>query len=194
VEDVQREFWIRPTGEDIDFGIRVRQRGWKFYFLPQASVKHMHRADLKALLKVWKSYGQAHGPLVKHHARNYMEIIFQFLGRWPNNPLLRFPLPIKGFIYIGNFHFMHLCAFLSGVGIVGMIGFSLPGWWGMLTAASLMLTALFIFKFARSCFIMRPLGNGPAFFKMKYLTNLYFILGGLSSGAKHRVACIEPSF
>ena len=95
VEDAGREFWSRPTGEDIDFGIRVREKGWKFYFLPQASVKHMHRADLKALLKVWRSYGDAHGPLIRQHARKSFEIVLQFIGLWPNNPVGYFPFPVK---------------------------------------------------------------------------------------------------
>ena len=194
VEDAKKEFWSRPTGEDIDFGIRVRQKGWKFYFLPQASVKHMHRADIKALLKVWKSYGQAHGPLIKQHAAKHMEIIFQFLGQWPDLPILRFPFPIKGLIYIGNFHFLHFFALLTTIGAIGISGFSLHGWWSMFTAASLMFTLLFACKFSRSCVNMRPFGNGAAFFKMKYLSNLYFILGGLSSGANNQVVCLEPSF
>ena len=94
VEDAQRKFWKLPTGEDMDFGLRVRKKGkWKFYFLPDASVKHMHRANLKALLKVWKSYSQAHAPLLRKHARNYFEIIFQFVGKYPNHPCLLYTSP-----------------------------------------------------------------------------------------------------
>ena len=86
VEDAQRSFWSLPTGEDIDFCLRVRKKGWKFYFLPQAFVKHMHRANLKSLLRVWQSYAQAHPPLLAAHAGKEMEIIFQFIGRWPHHP------------------------------------------------------------------------------------------------------------
>ncbi len=112
VEDGGRKFWELPTGEDMDFGMRIKKKGWKFYFLPQASVQHMHRADLGALLRVWRSYGAAHAPLLNAHASNYMEIVFQFIGRYPEHPILKFPFLVKGFIYIGNFHLMHLWGLL----------------------------------------------------------------------------------
>ena len=112
VEDAERKFWELPTGEDIDFGIRVRKKGWKFYFLPSASVQHMHRANLKALLRVWKSYAAAHAPLLDAHATNHMEIVLQFIGNYPKHPIITLPSFVKGFIYIGNFHLMHLWAAL----------------------------------------------------------------------------------
>ncbi len=104
----ERKFWDLPTGEDIDFGIRARKKDWKFYFLPSASVEHMHRADLPALLKVWKSYGAAHPVLLRAHAAARMEIILQFLGKYPEHPIIRIPFFVRGFIYIGNFHLMHI--------------------------------------------------------------------------------------
>jgi GT2 family glycosyltransferase len=182
-----------PTGEDIDFGLRVRRKNWKFYFLPDASVKHMHRAGLKALLKVWKSYGVAHGPLVSQHAKNYLEIIFQFLGAWPNMPLIKFRFPIKGFIYIGNFHLIHLFGLLSLAGLVGFF-VSLNIWWALASLISIILTSIFIFRFISACFRIEPYNKWLAFSKMKYLTNLYFILGGLKGITKHKAICIEPSF
>jgi len=112
IDDNGRKFWDLPTGEDMDFGIRSRNKGWKFYFCPQASAEHMHRADLKALRRVWQSYGAAHPVLLKAHAKNYMELCLQFMGRWPQMPIIRIPFPIKGFIYIGNFQLMHFFGFL----------------------------------------------------------------------------------
>ena len=194
VEDADREFWSLPTGEDIDFGLRVRQKGWKFYFLPQASVKHMHRANLKALIKVWKSYGRAHPPLVAKHAQRYMEIIFQFLGQYPNNPLVKFRFPVRGFIYIGNFHLMHLFGLLTIASLIAFLALGLSLGWGITALAGLILTSVFISRFCSSCRRIEPYEKWGVFFKMKYLTNLYFLLGGLEGTGKYKVLCIEPSF
>lgn len=185
VEDAQRSFWSLPTGEDIDFCLRVRKKGWKFYFLPQAFVKHMHRANLKSLLRVWQSYAQAHPPLLAAHAGKEMEIIFQFIGRWPHHPEWKFPFPWRGFIYVGNFHLMHLFAFLS------IIGIFVRGWF---LGVSVVLFLAFLWRFFRSAFNIEPYRKWPAFCKMKYLTNFYFIKGGLKGSGKYKTICIEPSF
>jgi len=194
VEDGERRFWDLPTGEDMDFGIRVRRKGWKFYFLPSASVDHMHRAGLKALLKVWRSYGAAHAPLLDIHAKNYMEIIFQFVGRYPQHPILRIPSPIKGFIYIGNFHLMHVTALLFLLCFIFQwafplsVGLKISSWFFFIA------TEIFLFRFVRMAFNIQPYGQWFAFARMKYLTNLYFILGGFKKSSKHKTFCIEPSF
>ncbi len=194
VEDNERRFWSLPTGEDIDFGLRCRKKGWKFYFLPSAIVEHMHRADLASLLKVWSSYGQAHSPLLKTHARFYLEIIFQFIGRYPRHPILRIPFFIKGFIYIGNFHLLHLFAFLFLLFFIlhwinpASFVFRFFAWF------FLPLFLVYAFKFFRSAFNIEPYQKWPQFAKMKYLTNLYFILGGLKGFWRYGALCVEPSF
>ncbi len=194
-EDGGRRFWDYPTGEDIDFGLRVRKKGnWRFYFLPSASVRHMHRANLKALLKVWKSYSVAHPILLDAHSKKEMEIIFQFLGRYPNNPGVKFGFPIKGFIYIGDFHLMHFWA------LAGLVSFLLQGYnpfsFGLrlFTLTSIILTGVFMFRFFRSAFRIEPYDKWYSFCKMKYLTNLYFVLGGFKGSFKYKTFCIEPSF
>ena len=195
VESAERRFWELPTGEDIDFGLRVRKNGgWKFYFLPSASVRHMHRADLKSLLKVWKSYGTAHPPLLYEHSKKYFEIVFQFLGEYPNLPVLKFPFPIKGFLYIGNFHLMHIFLFLFLLSFVFCWIFPLSVWWKIFSWVFLAATLIFSFKFFRPAFNIEPYNKWFEFCKMKYLTNLYFILGGLKGSLKYKTFCIEPSF
>ncbi len=194
VESAERKFWSLPTGEDIDFGIRIRKKGWKFYFLPSAYVEHMHRADLRALLRVWRSYGQAHSPLIATHATQFMEIVFQFLGKYPNNPRLKFKFPWKGFIYIGNFHLLHVFLFLLLLGLVGILIFPFSWAWKIFTLISLVLGGFFSFRFFSSCFKIEPYNKRYSFCKMKYLTNLYFFLGGLKGFKKYKVLCIEPSF
>jgi hypothetical protein len=194
VEDGERQFWNLPTGEDIDFGIRVRKKGWKFYFLPEASVDHMHRADLKALLRVWRSYAEAHGPLLKAHAKNFMEIVFQFIGRYPNHFILKFPSPIKGFIYIGNFHLMHIFGILFFIFFVLQWFFLFSFRIQLLSWAFFVSFLFFAFRFFRTAFNIEPYNKWFAFAKMKYLTNFYFFLGGLKGSFKHKTFCIEPSF
>jgi GT2 family glycosyltransferase len=194
IDDNERRFWQLPTGEDIDFGIRARKKGCKFYFLPQASVEHMHRADLRALLKVWKSYGAAHPPLLKAHAADRMEIIFQFIGKYPQHPILRIPFFVKGFIYIGNFHLMHIFGFLFLLFFILQWGYPFSFWLKLFAWITLAVTAYVKFKFFRSSFNIEPYDKWFEFAKMKYLTNLYFILGGLKGSFKNGTFCIEPSF
>jgi len=194
VDSVERMFWELPTGEDIDFGLRVRKKEWKFYFLPSASVDHMHRADLKSLLKVWRSYGEAHPPLLHRHAKNSMEIILQFVGRYPNHFILRFPSPIKGFIYLGNFHLMHLFGFLFLI-FFTLQWFFLSSLWIRLFSWVFLIPFLFFsFRYFRPTFNIEPYSKWSSFAKMKYLTNLFFLMGGLKNSLKYRTFCIEPSF
>lgn len=176
-------FWEEPTGEDIEFGLKAQKQGWKLYFAPQARVDHMHRADPKALRKVWVSYGKAHASLINKHAASYLEIVFQFLKR---KPRLKIPSRcIKGFIYIGNFQLMHIFAILTILGLV----FN-----AKLFLLSLILTLLFTYRYFRYCFLMQPKKRLLTWLKMKYLTNLSFTQGGLKGLKKYRVFCIEPSF
>ncbi len=194
VDDAGRKFWELPTGEDMDFGIRVRKKGWKFYFLPSASVQHMHRANLKALLKVWRSYGAAHGPLLNAHAKNYMEIVLQFIGKYPNHPIIPVPCFLKGFIYLGNFHLMHIWAVLFLITFILQWIFPLSVWLRLFSWIFLALGLTTAFKFFRTAFNIEPYNRWPAFAKMKYLTNLYFVLGGFKGIRKYKTFCLEPSF
>lgn len=190
----ERKFWDLPTGEDMDFGIRARKKGWKFYFLPSASVEHMHRADLPALLKVWKSYGAAHPTLLRAHAADRMEIIFQFIGKYPEHPILRIPFFVRGFIYIGNFHLMHIFGALFLLFFILQWGFPCSFWLKLFAWVSLAITSYVKFKYFRMIFNIEPYDKWIEFAKMKYLTNLYFVKGGLKGSFKNGTFCIEPSF
>lgn len=194
IDDNGRKFWDLPTGEDMDFGIRARKKGWKFYFLPSASVEHMHRADLPALLRVWKSYGAAHPVLLRAHASNSMEIIFQCIGQYPVHPILRIPFFVKGFIYIGNFHLMHIFGILFWIFFIMQWAHPCSFWMKFFAWTTLAAASFFKFRFFRTAFNMEPYNQWLAFAKMKYLTNLYFIMGGLKGSFKNGTFCIEPSF
>ncbi|MDD4980469.1 MAG: glycosyltransferase [Candidatus Omnitrophica bacterium] len=191
MREIGAKFWERPTGEDMDLSYQHRQAGWKFYFAPKAKVDHMHRADLKALLRVWVTYGQAHLPLIQKYVRkNNLEIILQFLK---GNPSFVLPFPLKGFIYLGNFHMLHIFALLFILGVVGNFIW-LGVFWKIFTLASLFLTIYFLYQYVKWNFGMEPKDKFFTWCRMKYLTNLSFIRGGLKGLSKHKVLCIEPSF
>lgn len=184
MQQIGAKFWVRPTGEDMDLSYQHRSRGWKFYFAPLAKVDHMHRADLKSLRKVWVTYGEAHLPLIEKYVKKKgLEIILQFLRSKPSFIL---PLPLKGFIYIGDFHLMHIFAFLFLLGLIfkGKI----------FAVVSLFLALYFLFQYVKWNFGMEPKSKFLVWCKMKYLTNLSFIQGGLRGFKRYKILCIEPSF
>ena len=184
IKELGLRFWDNPTGEDMDFSFQHRQKGWRFYFAPTARVDHMHRADLRSLLKVWISYGQAHAPLIhKYVNKNGLEIIFQFLK---SSPSITIPFPLKGFIYLGNFHMMHFSALLLLLGLF----FS----WGIANLCFLAALFYFTYQFIKWNLTMEPRRSFLMWCKMKYLTNLSFLRGGLRGVKRYKVFCIEPSF
>lgn len=185
------KFWERPTGEDMNLSYECRRRGLKFYFAPKAKVDHMHRADLKALRKVWVTYGQAHLPLIdKYVKRKGLEVILQFLKGAPTFVL---PFPIRGFVYVGNFHLMHLSALVFLASAV--LSFFFTALWikllGLLALAGIF---HFGYQFVKWNFGMEPKDKFWTWCNMKYLTNLSFVIGGLKDFWKYKVLCIEPSF
>jgi glycosyltransferase involved in cell wall biosynthesis len=191
MKEIGAKFWERPTGEDMDLSYQHRLKGWKFYFAPLAKVDHMHRADLKALRKVWVTYGQAHLPLIdKYVKKNGLQVILQFLNGAPS---FRLPFPIRGFAYIGNFHMMHLCAFLFLAGAVVSLLVPSVGY-KIFALVALFFTLYFGYQYVKWNFAMEPKDKFWVWCKYKYLTNLSFIQGGLKDFKKYKVLCIEPSF
>jgi hypothetical protein len=174
----------------MDLSYQHRSRGWKFYFAPQARVDHMHRADLKALRKVWITYGQAHLPLIEKYVRkNGLQIVFQNL----KGKALLLPFPCRGFIYLGNFHLLHLAGLLFLIGLVS--SFTLGGIvTEIFTLAAFLLFLYFAYQYVKWNFGMEPRNKFWSWCKMKYLTNLSFIQGGLKDFRKYKVLCVEPSF
>jgi len=191
MEEIGVNFWERPTGEDMNLSYECRRHGFKFYFAPEAKVDHMHRADLKLLRKVWVTYGQAHLPLIdKYVKKNGLEIILQFLK---GNPSFILPFPLRGFIYIGNFHLLHLFSLLSIIGLTLSFFFEGIGF-PIFTLLSFLLTLYFGYQYVKWNFGMEPTDKFWTWFKMKYLTNLSFVQGGLKDFKKYKILCIEPSF
>ncbi len=185
------KFWERPTGEDMNLSYECRRHGYKFYFAPKAKVDHMHRADLLALRKVWVSYGQAHLPLIdKYVKKQGLEVILQFLKGAPSFWL---PFPLRGFIYVGPFHLMHFFGLLVLMGL--LLRFIIGGMFvKIFTLAAFLLMFYFAYQFVKWNFSMEPKNKFWTWCKMKYLTNLSFIQGGLKDFKKYKILCIEPSF
>jgi len=52
----------------------------------------------------------------------------------------------------------------------------------------------FAYQYVKWNFAMEPKAAFWAWCKMKYLTNLSFIQGGLKDFKKYKILCIEPSF
>jgi glycosyltransferase involved in cell wall biosynthesis len=191
MQAIGAQFWDRPTGEDMDLSYQHRSQGWKFYFAPKAKVDHMHRADIKSLRKVWVTYGQAHLPLIdKYIKKKGLEALLQFIK---GTPSVTIPFPIRGFVYIGNFHLMHLFGviflaslilsiFLHGIGLK------------IVTLVMFLATLYFVYQYVKWNFGMEPKSKFLVWCKMKYLTNLSFIQGGLKDFKKFKILCIEPSF
>jgi glycosyltransferase involved in cell wall biosynthesis len=191
MKDIGAKFWERPTGEDMDLSYQHRSKGWKFYFAPKAKVDHMHRADLKLLRKVWVTYGQAHLPLIdKYVKKNGLEIAFQFLE---GNPSFVLPFPIRGFVYLGNFHLMHIFGILFIIGLALSLFFMNLAL-NIFMLSTMILTIHFGFQYVKWNFGMEPKNQFFTWCKMKYLTNLSFIEGGLKDFKKYKILCIEPSF
>jgi glycosyltransferase involved in cell wall biosynthesis len=191
MQQIGARFWDRPTGEDMDLSYQHRLRGWKFYFAPKAKVDHMHRADLKLLRKVWVTYGQAHLPLIEKYVRKRgIEVIMQFLK---GSPSFVVPAPIRGFIYIGNFHLLHLFGLLTLIGLVLSFVFTGIGI-KIFALVSLLPLLYYAYQYVKWNFGMEPKNKFFTWFKMKYLTNLSFIQGGLKDFRKYKILCIEPSF
>ncbi len=191
IKEIGAKFWERPTGEDMDLSFQYRAKGFKFYFAPKAKVDHMHRANLKSLRKVWITYGQAHAPLIEKYVnKTGIEIIFQFLK---SKPALFIPCFLKGFIYLGDFHLMHLGGLFFILSLVLSFLFRYS-FWPLLAIISFLFMFYFTFQYVKWNFFMEPRSKFFIWCEFKYLTNLSFIIGGLKNFKKYKILCIEPSF
>lgn len=191
IEAARACFWTLPTGEDVDLSHQIQRAGFRLYFAPKAKVDHMHRANSQALKKVWVTYGAAHAPLIAKYSPQVCEIVFQ---AFKSKPRLKFPFPIKGFIYLGHFHLMHI--FWALFLLSGGVSLATPGLsiMDIITWVNFLLALYFTFRSFQWCFYMQPRRHLFCWCRMLYLTNLAFILGGAKGLVKYRVFCIEPSF
>jgi len=191
LDDANARFWEHATGEDMDMCIQVESKGWKLYFAPKARIDHMHRGTFMALRKVWVTYGMAHPPLLRKYATDYLEIVLQVFKK---PYILSVPSPIRGFIYLGNFHLMHIVGGLFAISLLALALNPLLLWLKITTLLVFLLSLFFLFGFLRWCFYMQPRKHFFVWCAMMYMTNLKFIIGGLKGSKRYKTFCIEPSF
>jgi len=187
IDEIGGEFWHEPTGEDVDFSLRILLRGYKLYFAKTAIVRHMHRVSLQSYLKQWYGYGYGHPLLIAKHAAQQFEIVLQ-----TKSPVfIKIPSPWKGILHVGAFQLMHLFALgtvATGIGtaLTPVLAPSLG-----LFAGLMILTAAAYFS---PCFKLRPFGKLLTWCKIRYLTNWAFIKGAIDGSRKFGPFCVEPSW
>jgi glycosyltransferase involved in cell wall biosynthesis len=187
IEAIGGHFWDEPTGEDVDFSLRVLMRGYRLYFAKEAVVKHMHRVSLDSFMKQWYGYGYGHPLLVREHARDGLEIVIQ-----ADKPrFLHLPSPIKGVVHLGAFHLAHL-SLLASVGS-GLAALATPAALPLF-GASLGLFTLSAAAYFAPCLKLKPRNRLLTWCKIRYLTNWAFIRGALDGSRRFGTICVEPSW
>ncbi|OGS17864.1 MAG: hypothetical protein A3J83_08700 [Elusimicrobia bacterium RIFOXYA2_FULL_40_6] len=181
--DEVKHFWDESTGEDVDFSIEVQKKGYRLYFSKEAVTKHIHRASMKSFFTQLFSYGIDHPTLIKKHACNVLEIIFQLPFK---DISLRVPFLQPALIYVGSFHLMHISLAVSIVGF--LFGYKN---YAQISFFSSLLFAVWYFI---PVFKIRPLKHFFTFAKIRYLTNWGYILGSLKGALKNKTGYIEMSW
>lgn len=192
MNEVGNEFWHEITGEDVDFCLRVQAKGYKLYFAVDAVVKHMHRVSLESYLRQWHGYGYGHPLLVAKHARDVFEVVLQY-GRKKSIPLY-LPFLKKGIMHIGDYHlfqFFGVLFVLAGLGALIAPG---TAWLNWTALVSLVLAALFTYRYFRPCLKLKPASKFFTWAKIRYLTNKSFIKGAKDGTKKFGPKCIEGSW
>lgn len=192
---IGRVFWDEITAEDVDFSLRIMQKGYKLFFDPKAIVDHMHRATPQQFYKQLWGYGFGHPLLVKTHAKNVLEIFIQYFKG------ISIPVPVPGFmkgvIYIGDFHLMQLLPVLAIIKVV--VDLFKGGVPHILSAApgTLILLGLGILFAIKYFWPMTKLNPKTKFFKwakIRYMTNFSFIKGGFDGIKKFGTITVECSW
>jgi len=187
VDEVGGEFWDQPTGEDVDFCLRILQRGYRLYFAPSAVVRHMHRVSLASYLKQWYGYGYGHPLLVAEHAAPRFEVVLQL-----DRPVfVSVPSPVKGIVHVGAFHVMHLGLLATLASALALAASPAAAPW---LAGSLAVTLGAAAAYFSPCLRLRPLGKLLTWCKIRYLTNWAFLRGALDGSKRFGAICVEPSW
>ena len=187
IDEAGGEFWSQPTGEDVDFCLRILKAGWKLYFAREAVVRHMHRVSLESYLKQWYGYGYGHPLLVSRHARHGLEVVVQL-----TDPVfIDLPWPGKGIVHVGAFHLAHL--FGAATVAAGVASLAAPAVLPAL-GGSLALFAVSMALYFSPCLKLRPLSKLLEWCKIRYLTNWAFVKGALDGARRFGTVCIEPSW
>lgn len=188
VDAIGREFWHEITNEDVDFSIRIIKKGYRLYFKPDAIVEHMHRMSLKDYSRQLFGYGFGHPLPVKAHSKKVFELCLQYFG------YIYIPIPcfIKGILYIGNFHLMHIFGILFLIRLITSL--FIPGLstgvlliWGLLFVG-------FTFLYFWPIFNIKPRTNFLTWAKIRYISNWALMRGGFKGMRTWKVFYIESSW
>jgi glycosyltransferase involved in cell wall biosynthesis len=181
------EFWHQPTGEDVDFCLRVLADGYKLYYAKESVVKHMHRVNLKNFTNQWYHYGYGHPLLIAKHAAKIFEVVV-VLGPY------EFSIPIPwhnpGLINIGAFHLMHLFGAATLLSLLLQIIINTK----LLTLILGLIFLATLIRYFYPCLKIKPLRHFFTFCKIRYLTNLSFVRGAMDGTKEFGPICIEPSW
>lgn len=180
------EFWHEPTGEDVDFNLRILKKGFRLFFQPSAIVDHMHRASPQQFFKQLYGYGYGHPLLLKMHSKKVLEFYFNYFGGFS----FSIPWPVPGIIYVGDFMMMWLTG-IATVVLAMLRGFSIAqfSWVPVYVAAGLWL--FFNIKFFLPVFKMKPISKIPGFMYIHYMSKWNFIKGGLDGQKKFGTLNVE---
>ncbi len=180
VDAIGREFWHEITNEDVDFSIRILKKGFRLYYQPEAVVEHMHRVALKDYSNQLFGYGFGHPLPVKAHAKRVFEICLQYFG------YIYIPIPcfIKGVLYIGNFHLMHVFGALFLIQLILGFPANLSG----------LFFVFFTFLYFKQVFTLNPRGKFLTWAKIRYVSNWALMRGGFKGMRTWRVFYVESSW
>jgi len=185
---IGREFWHEITSEDVDFSLRILKKGYKLYYKPSAIVDHMHRVTLQAYCKQLWGYGFGHPLAVLKHAKKVLEIQFQYTPKYITFVV---PFPIRGIIYIGDYHFMHLFGLAFVINLIQtFMTQNLTAWlyaWGALFL-------FFLWKYFKPMLKLTPKSSILTWCKIRYVSNWALMKGGFKGGKTFGVIYLESSW
>lgn len=187
-DKIGREFWHEITNEDVDFSIRIIKNGFKLYYAPLAVVEHMHRVTLQAYCHQLYGYGFGHPLPIKAHARNIFEVCLQYFGYI----YIPIPSPVKGMLYIGDFHLMHIFGLLFVSRLINSI-FS-----PILFNKTLLVLGVIFFVSGLSYFwpmlSLKPRSKFFRWAKIRYVSNWALMRGGFKGMKTWGVFYLESSW
>ena len=174
--------------EDVDFSIRIIKKGFRLFFQPDAVVEHMHRVTLEAYCKQLFGYGFGHPLSVQVHAKKIFEICLQYFG------YIYIPVPcfIKGVVYIGNFHLMHIFGALFLIRL--FLALFNPGLFNGWILFFGLLSLVFGILYFLPALKLNPKSKFLAWAKIRYLSNWALMRGGFKGMKEWRVFYIESSW
>lgn len=185
---VGREFWHEITSEDVDFSLRILKKGFKLYYKPSAIVDHMHRVTLAAYCKQLYGYGFGHPLAVLKHAKKVIEIQFQYTPKYITFVI---PSPVRGILYWGDYHFMHLfgLAFLINLiqtVVTHHVTIWLPIW--------LAFSVFFKYRYFKPMLKLTPRSKFLKWCWIRYVSNWALMKGGFKGGKTFGVIYLESSW